>query len=323
MDIKSWAWVRFGAGQPVKVSIAECQDVADLIEATRNKLGLSDRLDEMYLLVLDTDGFKGKQQRPGKLLTQVLQENHPAGQNDLRPLVMRKVNQSQWQPVQSRTIRQDGTVEKIKSFFLSEWESMNWFTIISLGLCIWNLEPFSLYSATFLFIALKIAAYVILKDKPDLERRHFVCSWDNFLEKRYWTLVTSSLAHADINHLLCNISALAINGPWLESIVGFRVALLFFCLASAVSGAVSLKAHGHPSIGSSGVLFAIDGVLTRLVDNFDWRVYVFEYAVGYALFCLATKTFYKMDHVAHAGGFLFGYLVRDIVLYQYHTVWQY
>jgi hypothetical protein len=91
----SWVWIQFGTGQPFKVSIADCQDVADLIEATRNKLGLSERLDELYLFVIDTDGFKGKQQRPGKLITQVLKENYPAGRNDQHPLLIRKVNQSQ------------------------------------------------------------------------------------------------------------------------------------------------------------------------------------------------------------------------------------
>jgi len=45
----SWVWIRFGTGQPFKVSISDCQDVADLIEASRNKLGLSDRLDPMDL----------------------------------------------------------------------------------------------------------------------------------------------------------------------------------------------------------------------------------------------------------------------------------
>ena len=47
--------IRFGTGQPFKVSIADCQDVADLIEAARNKLVLSDRLDELYLFEIDTD----------------------------------------------------------------------------------------------------------------------------------------------------------------------------------------------------------------------------------------------------------------------------
>ena len=130
---------------------------------------------------------------------------------------------------------------------------------------------------------MKIAAYAFLNSNSSLERRHFTCSWDNLLQKRYWTLVSSSLAHADINHLLCNISALAANGPLFESFVGFRVALLFFCLASTVSGLISLKVHGHPSIGASGVIYAIDGFLVRLVD-FDWRLV----CVDYVLFHLAT-----------------------------------
>ncbi len=58
MNNKTLVWIRFGTGQPFKVSIADCQDIADLIEAARNKLGLSERLDELYLFVIDTDGFK-------------------------------------------------------------------------------------------------------------------------------------------------------------------------------------------------------------------------------------------------------------------------
>jgi membrane associated rhomboid family serine protease len=112
--------------------------------------------------------------------------------------------------------------------------------------------------------------------------------------------------------LLCNISALAANGPLFESFVGFRVALLFFYLASTVSGLISLKVHGHSSIGASGVIYAIDGFLVRLVD-FDWRFY----DVDYVLYYLAT-TDDGIDHVGHAGGFLFGYLIRDIVLNQKH-----
>jgi hypothetical protein len=109
----SWVWIRFGTGQPFKVSTADCQDFADLFEAARNKLGLSDRLDELYLFVIDTDGFKGKQQRPGKLITQVLEENYPAGRNDQQPLLIRKVNQSQWQPATWSILQNN--FQKIKS----------------------------------------------------------------------------------------------------------------------------------------------------------------------------------------------------------------
>jgi hypothetical protein len=144
----SWVWIRFGTGQPFKVSIAECQDVADLIEATRNKLGLSERLDELYLFVIDTDGFKGKQQRPGKLITQVLKENHPAGRNDQHPLLIRKVNQSQWQPA-TWSILQNSTFQKIKSVLHSEWNSIHWFTLAFVASSFWDLESFSQSLALF------------------------------------------------------------------------------------------------------------------------------------------------------------------------------
>ena len=67
---------------------------------------------------------------------------------------------------------------------------------------------------------------------------------------------TNDYSHsASPSNLLCNMSALAANG----SFVGFRVALLFFWLAFTVSGlTISLKVHGHPSIGASGVIYAFD-----------------------------------------------------------------
>ena len=88
--------------------------------------------------------------------------------------------------------------------------------------------------------------------------------------------------------------------------MGFRVALLFFGLASAVSGLISLNVQGDPSIGSSGVIFAIDGFCIRLVD-FDWFYYVVQY-----VFFDWTATDYRIDHAGHAGGFLFGYIIHDI-----------
>jgi hypothetical protein len=91
---------------------------------------------------------------------------------------------------------------------------------------------------------------------------------------------------------------------------------LGFGVIQSVSGLILLKVHGHPSIGASGVIYAIDGFLVRLVD-FDWRLV----CVDYVLFHLATIED-GIDHVAHAGGFLFGYLIHDIVLYQKHLFYK-
>jgi membrane associated rhomboid family serine protease len=310
-ELPDQLWVRFGHGQPVKISHANCQDVADLIEAVRIKLNLSERLDELYLFVTDADGFKGKQQRVGKSLTLVMQEHPWAGRDDEHPLVIRAIQNgpTEQQPSQ-RPPLWDVDLMHIKAILTLEWNSLNWFTIaFVLHSILLGLEPFSVTSVTFLFIVLKVLVYIALYENQTLEERHFTCSSGNLAGERYWTLITSSLAHADINHLLCNIFALLNGGPVLESILGFKLTFLFFCLASVASSLISLKVHGQPSIGSSAVIYAIDGFLIQ-VFAFDWKSYV----IDQILFYLATQD-ERIDHSAHLGGFFFGYIMRDLYRY--------
>ena len=106
--------------------------------------------------------------------------------------------------------------------------------------------------------------------------------------------------------MLCNTAALAVNGPLLEEILGYRNFVLFVCLASVASSLVSLKLHGQPSIGSSGVVYAIDGFL--LVQP-DIELEAFD-LIFQVLFSLA-KEDDMIDHAAHAGGFFFGYIVQQ------------
>lgn len=300
-------WIRFGSGRPFKVSTAGCQDVSDLIEVTRKRLGILERVDKFYLLVMDSNGFKGKRQRPEKVLVQMLEENQGAGRDDQHPLLIRKINHIQTNSAPcSHCLNIDFT--QIRSMISSELTSVNWFTIVLIARCFLEYEAISFYSATFLFIALKIAAYIVLYNDHLLKSRHFTCSLNNLTEKRPWVLVLSSLAHADINHLLCNISALCLNGLWLESIMGFKNTVYFFCLASVASNLFSLKMHSLLSIGSSGVVYAIDGFLIRNI-KFEWSVYVMEQILFYLATCDEA-----IDHAAHVGGFLFGYFMYDIWL---------
>lgn len=95
-----------------------------------------------------------------------------------------------------------------------------------------------------------------------------------------------------------------------------RVALLFFCLASAASSLVSLNVHGRPSIGFSGVSYAIQGFLIRF-RYFDWMTLGIDYAFNQVFYYLATRL--EVDHVAHAGGFLFGYLTHDFLRRVYNA----
>ncbi|KAH6595964.1 hypothetical protein BASA61_003614 [Batrachochytrium salamandrivorans] len=144
--------------------------------------------------------------------------------------------------------------------------------------CLLDFELFPFYSATSLLIALKVSVYIILYHNERLEQNHFTCSSDNLSRGRYWTLLSSSLAHRDINHLLCNIS-------WTL-----------------------------PSIGSSGIIYAIEGFFIRNIDLETLPYYILEQVWFY----FATEG--NVDHAAHIGGFLFGYMAHDV---WFHRSWRF
>jgi membrane associated rhomboid family serine protease len=90
--------------------------------------------------------------------------------------------------------------------------------------------------------------------------------------------------------------------------MGFKNTVYFFCLASVASNLFSLKMHSLGSIGSSGVIYAVDGFLIRNI-KFEWSVYVMEQILFYLATCDE-----EIDQAAHVGGFLFGYFMYDIWL---------
>ena len=301
-------WIQFGSAQVFEICIADCRYVQDLIDVVKKHLGKTEHYYDLCLLVQDANGFKGKHQQPGKLLSKLLQENPTSGRSVQEPLLVRKTNPSQWSPIKKKRISWSFFhLHQIKVRLYSEWSSISWFTSAMVGFCILELKPFSIFSASFSFIVLKVLTYIFLSNKSSLVSRHFTCSRENFDNKRYWTLVSSSLSHVDINHLLCNISSLLIGGPLFESIVGLKVTIVFFCAASVASNLASLKVHGHPSMGSSGVIYAMDGFLIRY-NIFEWKHYV----IGQVLFYWATNN-QRIDHVAHVGGFVFGYLLYGML----------
>jgi membrane associated rhomboid family serine protease len=180
------------------------------------------------------------------------------------------------------------------------------FTLLFIIMALNDMVLVPFYSVTSTLLALHIVGYLYLKGDPDVEGRHFASSADNLKQGRYWTLLTSSFAHANFNHLLCNMISLSINSPQIERKLGFLGSLFFFTLSSIASSLVSIYVNGGPSIGSSGVLYAMDGYLLRW-DGED----INSYAVDQIVFHLATGDS-NLDHYAHVGGFVFGLLYAKL-----------
>ncbi|KAI8910114.1 hypothetical protein EDD86DRAFT_134259 [Gorgonomyces haynaldii] len=291
-------WVKYGNGEPVKVSTKECHDVADLIEAIKAKLELTVRLDTLHLLAETLKDFKHTPIRPGMSVSQ-LQSDYPlAGRDDLHPLILRYANPHTY------------NLRPVSKPFI-DWKSIslpkdvNWWTMALVAEHSLGMQPFPLLSATTMLLVLNISVFIYLLDKESVKFRHFASSTHNLSKGRYWTLLTSSFAHADFNHLLCNLASLALFGPDLEAHIGFYWTCVFVCLTAVGSSIGSLILHGGPSLGFSGVLFAINGFFCP-EDSNGWLFMLID--VG--LFLIATS---DTDHAGHAFGFLSGLLFDNVL----------
>lgn len=76
-----------------------------------------------------------------------------------------------------------------------------------------------------------------------------------------------------------------------------------------VSSLTSLQFSGQPSIGASGVVYAMDGYLLKTYGEPDWIPYVLEHA----LFAIANNDA-GIDNWARIGGFLFGFINKTYCL---------
>lgn len=135
-----------------------------------------------------------------------------------------------------------------------------------------------------------------------------------FLEGQWWRLVTPSLLHGGIVHLLFNLWAFWNAGPFAERIFG-NAAYFAIYLLSAV-GATLLSVGIHPvtvSIGASGAIFGVYGALLGFVlvhrgvfppellrqqRNSLIAFVLYNVAFGF--------TMKNIDLAGHAGGFVTG-----------------
>jgi membrane associated rhomboid family serine protease len=301
-------WVKYGSGQPVKVCLDGCTDVSDCIEVVKQKLSLPDRLDELHLLIMD--GIKGAAQKPGQPLAELLRRFPLAGKTDDDAIMVRTIRRGHVHD-RRHAVEPLDLGRYIRAFInsgpcQSSWKEIQAINEYTVGLILESLffaTPVALYSATGLLILFQVSFYVLLCRNESLLERHFTNSAQHMADGHYWTLLSSSLAHGDINHLLCNVAGCAAMGPVIENYLGLGGTLMFWCLASIASSIVSWHFHGHPSIGSSGAVFAMHGYLLRQdADQMDWIYLCVDY-----FFHVKATTDVHVDHHAHAGGLAFGY----------------
>ncbi|MCU1264262.1 MAG: hypothetical protein JWM21_580 [Acidobacteria bacterium] len=159
---------------------------------------------------------------------------------------------------------------------------------------------------------------------------------------QWWRFVTPMFLHGNLLHLLVNMYSLWMIGPYVEKLYG-SARFVFFWVVTGIAGVVAsyltvvgpgrqlgtlgrflLKTHDDPSVGASGALFGLVGVL--FVFGIKFRSELpegFKRAFGTGLLPVIMINLFIgfmgrgfIDNAAHLGGLFSGAVLALVVSYR-------
>jgi rhomboid protease GluP len=126
--------------------------------------------------------------------------------------------------------------------------------------------------------------------------------------------VTAIFLHGGLLHIFFNMMALMNIAPLVEELYG-SARFFFLMIATGASGYVASSATGHLSVGASGALLGLIGVLIAFTTGrggagarmlrsqlFYWLIYIFVLSM-----------LPGVDMAAHAGGFVAGFVLGKVM----------
>lgn len=139
-------------------------------------------------------------------------------------------------------------------------------------------------------------------------------------QREYYRLVTSMFLHADLSHIFNNMFVLIFLGDMLEKEVGhIPFGIIYF--ASGIGGSVAslwkklLTSSSVASLGASGAIFGLDGLLLALVLASRSRMRNVTLKRTLLMIVLSVYSGYasgNTDNAAHIGGLVTGFVVGMI-----------
>jgi membrane associated rhomboid family serine protease len=130
----------------------------------------------------------------------------------------------------------------------------------------------------------------------------------------WWRLVTPVLVHGSTLHILMNMLVLYFYGPNVEQAFG-SLRFLFMYILCAISGSAFSYAlgSGGPSVGASGAIFGIVGVLLVYLYNRRTQQFIAQYLRGILTFLglnlVLGFVIPNVDIMAHLGGLVGGVIL--------------
>lgn len=133
-----------------------------------------------------------------------------------------------------------------------------------------------------------------------------------YIIEQPWRLVTAIFLHGGLLHIGFNMWVLMDIGPVVEEMYGSARYFFLYIVTGVVGYVVSSTLGGHPSVGASGALLGLIGVLLAATTGrkhpaaqvlrsslIRWVIYIFVLGI------IMSGT----DNYAHAGGLASGYLL--------------
>jgi len=139
----------------------------------------------------------------------------------------------------------------------------------------------------------------------------------------WYRLITSVFLHVNVVHLLINMYFLYRIAPTLlllfsVSFDGFSpyVYLFAFYLLSGIGGSLaSFFYNPFPSVGASGALFGLSGVLLAYGFEMQSPQLIFDILLYMAFNIFIAVQLKTIDNAAHVGGFITGFISAMVVLF--------
>jgi membrane associated rhomboid family serine protease len=131
-----------------------------------------------------------------------------------------------------------------------------------------------------------------------------------------WRLVTAIFLHGGLLHIGFNMWVLMDLGPTLEEMYG-SARFFFIFVATGVAGYVLSSLTGHYSVGASGSLLGMIGVLLALTmgrQSIGMRMLRSQLIYWLIYIAVMGFIFREIDNFAHIGGFVAGFALGKVMI---------
>ncbi len=189
---------------------------------------------------------------------------------------------------------------------------------MKMKLFMWKLkrQPF----VSIAIVVINVVVYLLCLVFEQLYQYGYCGIWEVIYEKEYGRIIWSMFLHADPQHIFSNMILVAFLGSMLEMQIGHLPYGLIYFISGIGGNVVSLLTNFMRndytvSIGASGAVFGLDGLLIAMVLFLNERMQEFSIEkVVFVVFLSLYSGFSNsgIDNAAHVGGLFVGFICSMI-----------